>query len=55
MKHLILASAVLAALVFSGVAVAGDDCTDPVTDWQPREVLRQQLEERLERAADQGG
>ena len=44
MKPFILASAVLASLIFSGAAMAGDDCTDPVADWQPREVLRQQLE-----------
>ncbi|MDI1253173.1 PepSY domain-containing protein [Thermomonas sp.] len=45
MKPLILASTVLASLVFSGTAMAGNDCTDPVADWQPREVLRQQLEQ----------
>jgi hypothetical protein len=26
--------------------LADDDCTDPVADWQPREVLRKQLEEK---------
>ncbi|MGV8922985.1 MAG: PepSY domain-containing protein [Thermomonas sp.] len=46
MKPLILASTVLASLVFSGAAMAGSDCTDPVADWQPREVLRQQLEQQ---------
>lgn len=44
MKPIFLASAVLVGLVFSGAAIAGEDCTDPVADWQPREVLRQQLE-----------
>ncbi len=45
MKSLTLAGAVLASLVFSGAVLAGTDCTDPVADWQPREVLRQQLEQ----------
>lgn len=44
MKHLTLTGAVLASLLISGPALAGSDCTDPVADWQPREVLRQQLE-----------
>ncbi|OJY97155.1 MAG: hypothetical protein BGP25_12765 [Lysobacterales bacterium 63-13] len=38
-------SAVLAGLVFSGSALASADCSDPVTDWQPREALRAQLEQ----------
>ena len=46
MKPLILVTAVLASLAFSAAAVAGDDCTDPVADWQPRDVLRQQLEQQ---------
>ncbi|KIQ96529.1 PepSY domain-containing protein [Lysobacter sp. A03] len=46
MKHLTLTAVVMAALAFSGSALAGDDCTDPVADWQPREVLRQQLEQK---------
>lgn len=45
MKSPTLAGVVLASLVFSGAALAGSDCTDPVADWQPREVLRQQLEQ----------
>lgn len=45
MKALTLAGAVLASLIFSGAALASSDCTDPVADWQPREVLRQQLEQ----------
>lgn len=44
MKPIFLATVVLASLVFSGAAMAGDDCTDPVADWQPREALRQKLE-----------
>lgn len=46
MKLLTLTGVVLAGLAFSGGALAGDDCTDPVADWQPREVLRQQLEQK---------
>lgn len=46
MKTIFLASVVLVSLVFSGAAMAGTDCTDPVADWQPREVLRQQLEQQ---------
>ena len=46
MKSIFLASAVLVSLVFSGTALADDDCTDPVADWQPREVLRQQLQQQ---------
>jgi hypothetical protein len=34
--------ALLGALV-SGNVLASDDCVDPVADWQPREVLRQQV------------
>lgn len=46
MKSLRLTGTVLVSLLISGPALADDDCTDPVTDWQPREVLRQQLEQR---------
>lgn len=45
MKPFTLAGAALASLVFSSAAMADSDCTDPVTDWQPREALRQQLEQ----------
>lgn len=45
MKSLTLTGAILASLVFSGSALAADDCTDPVADWQPRETLRLQLEQ----------
>lgn len=47
MKSLPFAAVVLAGLILSNSALADDDdCTDPVTEWQPREVLRQQLEQR---------
>lgn len=45
MKTLTLAGTVLISLVLSGAALAGNDCTDPVADWQPRDALRQQLEQ----------
>ena len=45
MKSLTFTGAVLAGLVFSGTALAAEDCTDPVADWQPRETLRLQLEQ----------
>jgi len=35
----------LVCVLFSGAAWADDDCVDPVADWQPREVLRQQVEQ----------
>ncbi|MGV8892629.1 MAG: PepSY domain-containing protein [Burkholderiaceae bacterium] len=46
MKTKILASAILSGLLFSSAVLADDDCVDPVADWKPREVLRQQLEQR---------
>jgi hypothetical protein len=45
MKLNLLISATLASLLVSGAAIAGNDCTDPMADWQPREVLRQKLEQ----------
>ena len=42
---------VLAGLLMGGAAWADTDCHVPVQDWQPREVLRQQLAG----AAHQGG
>lgn len=38
------ASAALLGLAVSGNALAAENCTDPVADWQPRERLRQQVE-----------
>ncbi len=40
---------VLAGLVMLGasaMACADTDCTDPIADWKPRELLRQQVELR---------
>ena len=31
-------------LVIAPAFAGGDDCTDPVTDWQPKEQLRQKVE-----------
>jgi len=36
----------LSLFALSTAALADDDCTDPVSDWQPRETLRLQLEEQ---------
>lgn len=50
MQNLIPKSAamagMLAGILASGAALAEDNCVDPVADWQPREVLRQQIEQR---------
>lgn len=36
----------LSLLLISGSVLADDDCSDPVAQWQPRENLRQQLEDQ---------
>lgn len=46
MKPRIFAATVLAGILASGAAWADSDCVAPTADWQPREVLRQQLEQR---------
>lgn len=33
----------ITSCLMSGVALAGDDCTDPAVDWQPKERLRQMM------------
>lgn len=43
MKNKLITVFVASCLV-SGVALADDDCTDPVSEWQPREQLRQMME-----------
>lgn len=44
MKTPLLITTALAATFTTTMSFADDDCHDPVADWQPREVLRQQLE-----------
>ena len=44
MKKPLLITTMLVAALTAGEAFADDDCHDPITDWQPREVLRQKLE-----------
>jgi hypothetical protein len=33
----------ITSCLMSGTALASDDCTDPVADWQPKERLRQMM------------
>lgn len=35
-----------ATLAASGGAFAEDDCADPISEWKPRELLRQEVERR---------
>lgn len=46
MKPSILTGVALVGVLVSGTVLAENDCVDPVADWKPREVLRQQLEQR---------
>lgn len=46
MKPLVFTSIVLASILFSGSVLADGDCSDPVAEWQPREMLRQRLEQQ---------
>jgi hypothetical protein len=41
-----LITAFIASCLLSGAALAKDDCTDPVTDWQPKEQLQQMMEDK---------
>lgn len=36
----------LASCLMAGTALADDHCNEPVADWQPREVLQKQLEDK---------
>ena len=38
-----LITAFITSCLISGAALADDDCTDPVAEWQPRENLRQMM------------
>jgi hypothetical protein len=44
-KSVTLAGALLAGALASGSVWADTNCVEPVADWQPREVLREQLEQ----------
>lgn len=46
MKSHFLAAAILLSLLGNGSAWADTECHVPVARWQPREVLRQQLEQQ---------
>ncbi|WP_426139538.1 PepSY domain-containing protein [Pseudomonas sp. DWP3-1-2] len=46
MKSGFIASAALLSLLLGGYALADDDCSDPVSDWQPRDTLRQKVEQQ---------
>lgn len=41
-----LITALITSCLISGAALADDDCTDPVAEWQPREQLRQMMTDR---------
>lgn len=45
MKSAFIASTALLSVLLSGYALADDDCNEPVSDWQPRETLRQHVEQ----------
>ncbi len=46
MKSFVFAGLVIFSLLSSGAAWADTECNVPFADWQPREVLRQQLEQQ---------
>ncbi len=46
MKSLFLAGALLVSLLAGGAVRADTECNAPVATWQPREVLRKQLEQQ---------
>lgn len=46
MKARLSIAAVLAGILVSGAALADTACDDPVASWQPRESLRQKIEQR---------
>lgn len=45
MKNKVITLLISSCLV-SGAAFADDDCTDPVSEWQPRDQLRQMIEDK---------
>ena len=46
MKSAFIASTALLSVLLSGYALADDECNEPVSDWQPRETLRQHVEQQ---------
>ncbi|MFS2156754.1 PepSY domain-containing protein [Pseudomonas sp. Pseusp122] len=46
MKSAFIASTALLSVLLTGYALADDDCREPVSDWQPRETLRQRVEQQ---------
>lgn len=44
MKTHFLITTLLSVTLMASASYADDDCHDPVTDWQPKQVLRQRLE-----------
>ena len=45
MKSAFIVSTTLLGVLLGANALA-DDCSEPVSDWQPRETLRQQVEQQ---------
>ena len=41
-----LITLVIASCFMGSAALADDDCTDPVSQWQPRDHLRQMMEDK---------
>ena len=46
MKSAFIVSTALLGVLLGANALADDDCSEPVSDWQPRETLRQQVEQQ---------
>jgi len=46
MKSGFIASTTLLSLLLSGYALADDNCSDPVSDWRPRDTLRHLVEQQ---------
>ena len=46
MKSAFIVSTALLGVLLGANALADDDCSEPVSDWQPREPLRQQVEQQ---------
>ncbi len=45
MKSGLMVTTALLTTLLNGYALADDDCREPVSDWQPRDTLRQQVEQ----------